>query len=95
MLHVLEHGLCPDPRTARWQHRPYPLEQALACACHLLRPVEDLLTRAGLTLAQVSTHELRGPWVSRPWGHLTVAHAQTPPEPPAPDFPAPDLEENP
>jgi SAM-dependent methyltransferase len=78
VLHVLEHGLSPDPRTARWQHRLDGLEAALVGGCHLVRPVEDLLTRAGFTLDQVSTHDLRGPRVSRPWGHLTVAHARNP-----------------
>jgi SAM-dependent methyltransferase len=85
VLHVLEHGLSPDPRTARWQHRLDPLEQALVGGCHLVRPVEDMLTRAGFTLDRVSTHELRGPRVSRPWGHLTVAHARSPAAPVDPE----------
>ena len=78
VLHVLEHGLSPDPRTARWQHRLNPVERALAGGCNLDRPIDRLLTGAGFTLEHLSTHQLRGPRVSRPWGHLTVARARTP-----------------
>ena len=78
VLHVLEHGLSPDPRTARWQHRLNPVERALAGGCNLDRPIDRLLTAAGFTLEHLSTHQLRGPRVSRPWGHLTVARARTP-----------------
>lgn len=77
-LHVLEHGLSPHPRIARWQHRLNPLEQAVAGGCQLIRPIEGLLTGAGFVLEHSSTHQLCGPWVIRPWGHLTVARAHVP-----------------
>ncbi len=40
-LHFLEHGLAPDEKVRRWQHRLDPLEQRLFGGCHLTRqPVE-------------------------------------------------------
>ena len=50
-LHFLEHGLAPDERVRRWQHRLEPLQKRIFGGCHLTRPVVDLLTAAGFTIA--------------------------------------------
>lgn len=49
VFRFVEHGLCgADPRTAAWQYRLTPLWRRVAGGCHLDRPVDRLLERAGL-----------------------------------------------
>jgi SAM-dependent methyltransferase len=50
-LHFVEHGLAPDERVRRWQHRLEPVQKRLFGGCHLTRPIPDLLTAAGFTIA--------------------------------------------
>ena len=52
-LHFVEHGLAPDENVRRWQRRLDPLQQRLFGGCHLTRPVVDLLTAAGFTIAEL------------------------------------------
>ena len=52
-LHFIEHGLAPDERVRRWQHRLEPLQRRVAGGCHLTRPVVDLLTRASFTVTEL------------------------------------------
>jgi SAM-dependent methyltransferase len=52
-FHFLEHGLAPDERVRRWQHRLDPLEQRIFGGCHLTRPITDLLTAAGFTITEL------------------------------------------
>ena len=52
-LHFLEHGLAPDEKVRRWQHRLDPLEQRIFGGCHLTRRPVELLTSAGFTIAEV------------------------------------------
>jgi ubiquinone/menaquinone biosynthesis C-methylase UbiE len=52
-LHFVEHGLAPDEKVRRWQHRLDPVQQRLFGGCHLNRPILDLLTGAGFTIAEV------------------------------------------
>ncbi len=60
-LHFAEHGLAPDPRVARAQHRLTPLHRALAGGCRLDRPVLELITAAGLHPGRVDTYYLSWP----------------------------------
>ncbi|MEJ2888113.1 class I SAM-dependent methyltransferase [Actinomycetospora aeridis] len=60
-LLFLEHGLSPDPRTARWQHRLDGLQQRLAGGCHLTRPIDELVRRGGLTVTDLAHDRLRAP----------------------------------
>ncbi|GLZ48531.1 methyltransferase [Actinomycetospora sp. NBRC 106375] len=60
-LLFLEHGLSPDPRTARWQHRLDGLQQRLFAGCHLVRPIDELVRRAGLNVTSLEHDRLRGP----------------------------------
>ncbi|MDB4955711.1 MAG: phospholipid methyltransferase [Myxococcales bacterium] len=39
-LVFIEHGLSPDPRTARWQHRLTPIWKVVAGNCHLDRDIK-------------------------------------------------------
>jgi SAM-dependent methyltransferase len=45
-----EHGLSPDPGTARWQRGLEPLWKRLAGGCHLTRPVAAAIEAAGFRL---------------------------------------------
>jgi SAM-dependent methyltransferase len=52
-LHFLEHGLAPDERVRRWQHRLEPVQKRVFGGCHLTRPIPDLLRGAGFTIADL------------------------------------------
>jgi hypothetical protein len=74
-VHVLEHGLAPDPRVVTWQHRMEPLQKRVAGGCHLTRDVPALLTEAGLRPDRVEQAYLPGPAFSRPWGFCSLVTA--------------------
>ena len=52
-LHFVEHGLAPDERVRRWQRRLEPMQKRIFGGCHLTRPIVDLLTTAGFTIAEL------------------------------------------
>lgn len=52
-LHFLEHGLAPDAKVQRLQHRLEPVQERLFGGCHLTREIPDLLTAAGFTLLEI------------------------------------------
>lgn len=74
-VHVLEHGLSPDPGVARWQRRLDPFQQRLAGGCHLTRDPAALLAEAGLHVESLDRGDLPG--FSGPaalsYGYLAVA----------------------
>ncbi|MFI0968342.1 class I SAM-dependent methyltransferase [Streptomyces sp. NPDC021080] len=59
-LHFVEHGLAPDEQVRRWQHRLDPMEQRIFDGCHLTRPIVDLLTSAGFTIAELDVFYEKG-----------------------------------
>ena len=52
-LHFLEHGLAPDEKVQRWQHRLDPFNRRVAGGCHLTRQVVDLLETSGFTVREL------------------------------------------
>jgi SAM-dependent methyltransferase len=52
-LRFVEHGLAPDEGVRRWQRRLEPIQKRAFGGCHLTRPVVDLLTNAGFTIAEL------------------------------------------
>lgn len=65
-----EHGLSPEQRLARWQHRVNPLWKALAGGCHLNRNTRRLLEDGGFRITEIrEDHAMPGPriatWVTR------------------------------
>jgi ubiquinone/menaquinone biosynthesis C-methylase UbiE len=50
-LHFLEHGLAPDEKVQRWQHRLEPIQKRVFGGCHLTRRVPELVSGAGFTIA--------------------------------------------
>ena len=51
-LHFVEHGLAPDDKVQRWQHRLEPVQKRLFGGCHLTRQITDLLTDAGFEILE-------------------------------------------
>lgn len=74
-LHVLEHGLAPDPGVRRWQHRVTPLWRRAAGGCHLDRPVEDRLAEAGFDVAGIERFYGPGP---KPFAAIYLGRATRP-----------------
>jgi SAM-dependent methyltransferase len=60
----VEHGLSPEFRIARWQHRLTPCWKRISGACHLDRKMDDLIHAAGFQMDAVETAYMKGP---KPW----------------------------
>ena len=60
-LRFAEHGLAPDAKVARFQHRLTPLQRRLVGGCHLDRPVSELIAGSGLVLSHLDTYYLAWP----------------------------------
>src|SRR5712671_1942168 len=63
-LFFVEHGLSPEIRTARWQHRLTPCWKRISGGCHLDRKTDDLIRAAGFQVDAVETGYMKGP---KPW----------------------------
>jgi ubiquinone/menaquinone biosynthesis C-methylase UbiE len=59
-LNFVEHGLAPDEKVRRWQHRLNPVQNRLFGGCNLNRPTVELLRGAGFELAQVDAYYEKG-----------------------------------
>jgi ubiquinone/menaquinone biosynthesis C-methylase UbiE len=60
-MHFIEHGLAPDPKVVRWQHRLNPIENRVAGGCNLNRPIDTLIENAGFSFDQLETFYGKGP----------------------------------
>jgi ubiquinone/menaquinone biosynthesis C-methylase UbiE len=61
-LLFIEHGRATEPGVARWQDRLTPVWKRLAGGCHLNRPIERLVVRAGMRILELETgHLVHGP----------------------------------
>jgi ubiquinone/menaquinone biosynthesis C-methylase UbiE len=56
-----EHGLAPEERVRKWQHRLTPAWKKIGGGCHLDRPIRSLVESAGFEILQLETGYLRGP----------------------------------
>jgi ubiquinone/menaquinone biosynthesis C-methylase UbiE len=74
-LHFVEHGLSPDAKVARTQHRLTPLQRVVFGGCHLDRPIDKLLTDAGFELVRVDNRYMQGP---RAFGYTFEGVAEKP-----------------
>jgi ubiquinone/menaquinone biosynthesis C-methylase UbiE len=52
-LRFVEHGLAPDEKVRRWQHRLEPMQKRLFGGCHLTREIPDLLRAAGFEITEI------------------------------------------
>jgi ubiquinone/menaquinone biosynthesis C-methylase UbiE len=66
-LHFLEHGRAPTESVRRWQRRLHPVHTRIAGGCHMDRPIDELITRAGLMIQELETGYGDGP---RPFSYL-------------------------
>ncbi|MBB3676104.1 class I SAM-dependent methyltransferase [Modestobacter versicolor] len=71
-LHLVEHGLSPDPAVQRWQRRGNRVNRVLA-GCRLDTDVARLLAASPLTVAELRTRYEEG--VPRPAGYLYEGRA--------------------
>jgi ubiquinone/menaquinone biosynthesis C-methylase UbiE len=59
-LHFVEHGLAPDAKVQRWQHRFNGIQQRLFGGCNLDRPIVGLIEQAGFTVTAVEEFYEKG-----------------------------------
>jgi SAM-dependent methyltransferase len=71
-LHFVEHGLAPDERVRRWQHRLEPLQKRVYGGCHLTRPILDIVGTGGFTVTAVDVFYDDGP---KPFVAITLGTA--------------------
>lgn len=48
------------PRTASWQRRLNPIQQRIACGCHLDRDIPSILHEGGLKVTELDTYYMAG-----------------------------------
>jgi ubiquinone/menaquinone biosynthesis C-methylase UbiE len=66
-MHFLEHGRAPTDSVRRWQHRVRPVHSRITGGCNLDRPIDELISRAGLMIRELETGYGDGP---RPFSYL-------------------------
>jgi ubiquinone/menaquinone biosynthesis C-methylase UbiE len=74
-FHFAEHGLAPDARVARFQHRFDPWQQRVAGGCHLDRDITALVTKAGFEIEELDTRYVKGP---KAWSYMYFGVATNP-----------------
>lgn len=60
-LLFVEHGRAPQAAVSRWQDRLTPMWKRVAGGCHLNRPIDRLIERAGFLVETLDTGYLQGP----------------------------------
>ena len=60
-LNFAEHGLSPDEKVAKFQHRFTPVQRRIFGGCHLDRPIDKLIAGAGFELSRLDNYYMRGP----------------------------------
>jgi ubiquinone/menaquinone biosynthesis C-methylase UbiE len=72
-LHFVEHGRSPDPKVYRTQQRFEPMQRRLFGGCHLTRPIDELIKRAGFTITELDTFYEKATPKMAGWDYLGVA----------------------
>jgi len=72
-LIFVEHGLSPEIRTARWQHRLTPYWKRISGGCHLDRKTDDLIRAAGFQIDAIDMAYMQG---SKPWTFMYQGSAK-------------------
>jgi ubiquinone/menaquinone biosynthesis C-methylase UbiE len=73
-LIFVEHGLSPEIRTARWQHRLTPYWRRISGGRHLDRKMDELTRSAGFEIDAIETGYMKGPkaWTFMYQGAATI-----------------------
>jgi ubiquinone/menaquinone biosynthesis C-methylase UbiE len=72
-IHFVEHGLAPDAKVQRMQHRFEPVQRRLFDGCHLTRLVPEMLSVAGFTVAELDA--FYQPQVPKAFGAMSLGVA--------------------
>ena len=72
-LLFVEHGLSPEPRITRWQHRLTPCWKHIGGGCHLDRNMDALIRAAGFRMDALETGYMKGP---KPWTFMYRGRAR-------------------
>ena len=72
-FHFAEHGISPDAKVRRWQHRLEPMQKRMADGCHLTRDPVALLQAAGFEVEVLEARYAKGP---KPMSWFTVGVAR-------------------
>jgi ubiquinone/menaquinone biosynthesis C-methylase UbiE len=59
-LHFLEHGLAPDEKVQRWQHRLEPIQKRVAGGCTFTRQIAEMIGSAGFTVTDIDVFYAEG-----------------------------------
>jgi SAM-dependent methyltransferase len=59
-LLFLEHGRSDEGTIAKWQDRLNPLQNVIGCGCNLNRPIDQLISKAGLHILQLDRFVMEG-----------------------------------
>ena len=60
-LLFVEHGLAPENRVQKWQHRLTPFSKHVCGGCHLDRAISSLIENAGFRFERLNCGYMRGP----------------------------------
>lgn len=75
VFHFAEHGLAPDEKVARVQHRFDPWQVRFAGGCHLQRDMRALIGAAGFEIDDLDTRFIKGP---KAWSYMYLGRARKP-----------------
>lgn len=59
-LHFVEHGLSPDPKVQKWQHRLNPLQNRVACGCNIQRDIPAIIEAGGMRIDSMDRYYSKG-----------------------------------
>ena len=59
-LLFLEHGRSDETTIAKWQDRLNPIQNVIGCGCNLNRPIDRLISEAGLHILQLDRFVMEG-----------------------------------
>ena len=59
-FHFVEHGRAPDASVLRWQQRLEPLQNRIACGCHLSRDIPSILEVGGMRVERMDCYYGKG-----------------------------------